>query len=114
MTSRDILYYLHRRHKRDEEVVCYPEIGCFRDDGPFNYLDMLPSPPEEVNTQFLLYTRKNRDVATTLAYTNLSGTVSPHFNKSVPLKVIVHGFGSSCHRVWPREMRLSFLAVVSK
>ena len=56
---------------------------------------------------------QNRDVASSLAYTNLSGTISPHFNESVPLKVIVHGFGSSCHRVWPREMRLSFLAVVS-
>ena len=52
-------YYLFcLRQKRDEEVVCYGELGCFRDEGPFNYLDMLPSPPEEVGTQFLLYTRK--------------------------------------------------------
>ena len=46
-----------RRVKRDEEVVCYADVGCFRDEGPFDYLDMLPSPPEEVGTKILLYTR---------------------------------------------------------
>ena len=46
-----------RRVKRDEEVVCYGDVGCFRDEGPFDYLDMLPSPPEEVGTKILLYTR---------------------------------------------------------
>ena len=35
------------------------------------------------------------------------------FNASSPTKVIIHGFGSSCDKVWAREMRLSFLAVVS-
>ena len=29
-----------RRVKRDEEVVCYGDVGCFRDEGPFDYLDM--------------------------------------------------------------------------
>ena len=41
-------------------MVCYGELGCFRDEGPFNYLDMLPSPPEEIGTVFYLYTRKRR------------------------------------------------------
>ena len=49
-----------RRVKRDEEVVCYGDVGCFRDEGPFDYLDMLPSPPEEVGTKILLYTRDHR------------------------------------------------------
>ncbi len=35
------------------------------------------------------------------------------FNTSRPTKFIIHGFGSSCYRVWPKEMTLSFLAVVS-
>ena len=55
--QRKILHYLFHRQKRDEEVVCYGELGCFRDEGPFNYLDMLPSPPEEIGTVFYLYTR---------------------------------------------------------
>ena len=43
-----LMYY---RVRRDEEIVCYADVGCFRDDGPFNYLDMLPSPPEEVSSK---------------------------------------------------------------
>ena len=55
--QRKLLHYLFHREKRDEEVVCYGDLGCFRDEGPFNYLDMLPSPPEEIGTVFYLYTR---------------------------------------------------------
>ena len=43
-------FFIYYRVRRDEEIVCYADVGCFRDDGPFNYLDMLPSPPEEVST----------------------------------------------------------------
>ena len=28
----------HHRTRRDEEVVCYRDVGCFRDEGPFDYL----------------------------------------------------------------------------
>ncbi len=45
------------RKRRDEEVVCYGDLGCFRDEGPFNYLDMVPSPPQEVGTKIILFTR---------------------------------------------------------
>ena len=51
------------REKRDEEVVCYSDVGCFWDDGPFDYLDMLPSNPDEVGTTMQLFTRKNREKA---------------------------------------------------
>ena len=44
--------FLYNRVRRDEEIVCYADVGCFRDDGPFNYLDMLPSPPEEVSAKY--------------------------------------------------------------
>lgn len=27
------------RENRDEEVVCYRNLGCFKDEGPFDYLD---------------------------------------------------------------------------
>jgi triacylglycerol lipase len=38
--------------------VCYEGVGCFRDAAPFGYLDMLPSPPEQVLTRFLFYSRR--------------------------------------------------------
>ena len=123
-----------RRVKRDEEGVCYGDVGCFRDEGPFDYLDMLPSPPEEVGTKILLYTRdarrhfgdqsglpkiayihcrENRDLSQVLDYNNASAVAESNFNASLPVKIIIHGFGSTCLRLWAREMRVSFLAVVS-
>ena len=39
---------IRRRVKRDEEIACFGELGCFRDEGPFDYFDMLPNSPEEV------------------------------------------------------------------
>lgn len=50
----------HHRKKRAEKSVCYGELGCFEDSGPFGYLDMLPAPPEEINTKFYFYSTKNR------------------------------------------------------
>ena len=48
-----------------------------------------------------------------LEYNNVTTVSNSFFNASSPTKVIIHGFGSSCDKVWAREMRLSFLAVVS-
>jgi len=110
--QRKFLHQLfHSRQKRDEEVVCYGDLGCFRDEGPFNYLDMLPSPPEEIRTVFYLYTLKNKEIPQVLEYNNITTVSQSNFNASAPTKIIIHGFGSSCNKIWPREMRLSFLAV---
>ncbi|CAG7822757.1 unnamed protein product, partial [Allacma fusca] len=99
--------------KRDEEIVCYGELGCFRDEGPFDYLDMLPSPPEEIGTKFLLFTRQNRQVPEVFSYFNFTSMYGSYFNSSIPTKVIIHGFGSTCNRIWASEMRLALLSVVS-
>ena len=100
------------RQKRDEEMVCYSDVGCFWDDGPFDYLDMLPSSPEEVDTTMLLFTRKNLEKAQLIEYNNVTSVLESNYNASLDTKIIIHGFGSSCNRVWPREMRLAFLAMV--
>lgn len=50
----------HHRHKRAEKSVCYDELGCFEDSGPFGYLDMLPQSPEEIATTFYFYSTENR------------------------------------------------------
>jgi hypothetical protein len=46
-------------------------------------------------------------------YNNVTAVKESHFNASLPIKIIIHGFGSRCLRTWAREMRVSFLAVVS-
>lgn len=50
----------HHRKKRAEKSVCYGDLGCFEDSGPFGYLDMLPASPEEIGTKFYFYSTKNR------------------------------------------------------
>ena len=100
------------RSRRDEAMVCYNELGCFRDEGPFNYLDLLPAPPEEINTRFFLYTPRNRDTAQTISYHNATSILASAYNASLPTKVMVHGFGSSCQRIWAKEMRTALISVV--
>ncbi|KAJ9592615.1 hypothetical protein L9F63_015716, partial [Diploptera punctata] len=105
----------HRR-KRAESSICYPEVGCFQDSGPFSYLDMLPSPPEEVSTKFFLFSGRGR-ASTPLMdvpFTNMSiiwPWARKAFNVSAPTKVIVHGFGGSCGHVWVYEMRSALMTV---
>ncbi|KXJ71491.1 hypothetical protein RP20_CCG020420 [Aedes albopictus] len=43
--------------KRADKVVCYGELGCFEETA---YLEMLPSPPEEIDTKFFVYSAKHR------------------------------------------------------
>lgn len=50
----------HRKKRAADKSVCYGELGCFEDSGPFGYLEMLPSSPEEINTKFFFYSTKNR------------------------------------------------------
>ena len=100
------------RVKRDEESICYGNLGCFRDEGPFDYLDMLPSSPDEIETKFLFYNRANKYTPIVYTYFNYT-SIGEGYNVSLPTKVIIHGFGSTCGRAWASEMRLTLLAVVS-
>ena len=60
---------IYDRKRRDEEKACYGKLlGCFYDEGPFDYLDMLPSPPELVNINQYRY--------------NLNYNYIPDYNKN--------------------------------
>uniref|UniRef100_A0A1B0DR18 Uncharacterized protein n=1 Tax=Phlebotomus papatasi TaxID=29031 RepID=A0A1B0DR18_PHLPP len=65
------------RRKREEKRVCYGDLGCFEDSGPFGYLDMLPSSPEEIDTKFYFYSTKNRGdrPLVEFSYFNISAAV---------------------------------------
>ncbi|XP_050533070.1 pancreatic triacylglycerol lipase-like [Daktulosphaira vitifoliae] len=104
-----------KRHKRAEAKVCYPEVGCFDESGPYGYIGTVPNPPNEVNTRFLLYNsrRSRRDTPLLdVSFTNMTSIwhwAGKAFNVSAPTKVIVHGFGSSCSNVWVYEMRSALM-----
>lgn len=166
------------RQKRETSVVCYGELGCFEDSGPFGYIDMLPASPEEIDTKFYVFSTKNRfeltkprrdaraicvmmvwfqnfrwpsrsdnpflqfsfhDISSySLLNETLTTTTQSSSNQRMDkntklaekntfdpskvykkfgnltgasMRVIVHGFGSSCPHEWVDEMRAALMAV---
>lgn len=107
------------REKRQDSQVCYPDLGCFDTSGPFGYIDMPPSKPEEIGTKFLLYPshsrRRSGSATGEVAYNQLDDAyrwAKDGFNSSIPTKVLIHGFGSDCTHIWIYEMRSALMAVV--
>ncbi|KAK0176742.1 hypothetical protein PV328_000849 [Microctonus aethiopoides] len=94
------------RIKREASRVCYEDVGCFEDTGPFSYLEMLPSPPKDVGTS-----RKARSVPMEVAADDINEKASNAIDPDLPTKVIVHGFGSDCDHVWVYEMRSALMSV---
>ena len=100
--------------------MCYTDLGCFEASGPFGYLDMLPSTPEEINTKFLLYPvssnrRRSGSEPTEVPFGNITDAFvwsKKGFNNTLPTKVMIHGFGSDCSHIWVYEMRSALLTVV--
>ncbi|KAK9877022.1 hypothetical protein WA026_016048 [Henosepilachna vigintioctopunctata] len=116
--KKDLKMLNNRMKRQDVESVCYTDLGCFDSSGPFGYLDMLPSKPEEINTKFLLYPGRSRGRSGTppaeIPFHNISDAfewAKQGFNKSLPTKVLIHGFGSGCTHVWVYEMRSALMAV---
>lgn len=93
-------------------MICYRNIGCFRDEGPFDYLDTLPAAPEVINTTFTLYTRTNPIEGSPIDLTNTSLSLTD-FKDSGPVKIIIHGFGSTGRDPWVLQMAEALLYVVS-
>ena len=60
----------------------------------------------------MFYDRTSRNLAQVIPYRPGHLEVT-QFNGSLPTKVIIHGFGSSCNRVWAHEMREALLFTVS-
>ncbi|XP_076162425.1 uncharacterized protein LOC143144182 isoform X2 [Ptiloglossa arizonensis] len=103
---------LHHRTKREVSKVCYEDVGCFEDTGPFSYLEMLPSPPKDVGTRFLVYgSRKARSIPMEVSADDINDNAHRAIDPDLPTKVIVHGFGSSCDHVWVYEMRSALMTV---
>ncbi|KAK9303436.1 hypothetical protein QLX08_004916 [Tetragonisca angustula] len=103
---------LQHRTKREVSKVCYEDVGCFEDTGPFSYLEMLPSPPKEVGTRFLVYgSRKARSIPMEVPADDINDNAHRAIDPDLPTKVIVHGFGSSCDHVWVYEMRSALMTV---
>lgn len=93
-------------------MVCYRNYGCFRDEGAFDYLDTLPVSPEIINTTFTLFTRELK-TGELLDYLNVSSLTNSKMSNGRPIKIIIHGFGSSGKRPWVVQMTEALIYMVS-
>ena len=87
----------------------YRNLGCFSNSYPFNFTgNYLPLHPDELKTEFLLFTRQNRDQEQLLSYKNLD-LISTNFNRLLPLKIIIHGFSNDRSTSWLHRMKNEIL-----
>ncbi|XP_029642916.1 pancreatic triacylglycerol lipase-like [Octopus sinensis] len=81
-----------------DSEVCFGELGCFSNEGEFVSLErpinLLPNKPEEIGTQFFLYTRSNPLTGDELETHNDSLLHLSNFTATNPTKFIIHGYKS--------------------
>ncbi len=59
----------------------------------------------------MLFTRKNQHNEQMLSYRDLQTIRNSYFNKYLPLKIIVHGFGNNRDTPWAHNMKNAILNV---
>ncbi|XP_055881174.1 pancreatic lipase-related protein 2-like [Biomphalaria glabrata] len=92
--------------------VCYPPLGCFSTDPPFDVnihrpVTSTPESPETIKTVFKLYTQKNRQKPTDLKATQAENVTKIWSNFIVrPVKVIIHGYYEDVSLdTWMKKMK---------
>ncbi|NXB46841.1 LIPR2 protein, partial [Leucopsar rothschildi] len=85
--------------------VCYERLGCFSDSPPWagipgRQLAGLPSSPDAVNTNFLLYTRDNRVKYQKISATNPSTIKASNFRAHRKTRFIIHGHLAGADLPW--------------
>lgn len=99
----------------ENKTVCYKYVGCFNNLPPFdNAAYDLPRSPEEIGTEFLLFTQRNPSNPDRLDYVSQSSVVSSHFQSSIQTKIIIHGFANTVKTTWLYNMKDAFLTKVKK
>ena len=93
-------------------TVCFDFEGCFSNEIPYTHTgDYLPMHPDDLQTAILLYTRKNSELenANILDYKNAASLQNTPFDRRLPLKIIIHGFGNNRTSPWITTLAKSIL-----
>ncbi|CAF0926951.1 unnamed protein product [Adineta ricciae] len=91
---------------RANASVCYPVIGCFDNNDPYNNAALeIPQAPELIDTHFLLFTQEAPTDPEFLSYDgNDQSIAGSKLNPSRWLRIIVHGFVNNRNSIWIRPM----------
>jgi len=87
--------------------VCYPVVGCFDNNDPFNNAALqVPQPPELIDTQFLLFTQEASIKPEFLFYNgNDQSITESSLNSTRWLRIIVHGFTNNRDSIWIQPLK---------
>lgn len=100
---------------RAYKAVCYDYVGCFNNLPPFDNAHLnLPQSPNQIDTQFLLFTRRNPQNPDYLNYIFPTSIIYSHYQKTSATKIIIHGFSNSMITPWIHAMKDAFLKKVWK
>ncbi|CAF3013108.1 unnamed protein product [Rotaria sp. Silwood2] len=93
--------------KQANTSVCYPVLGCFDNNEPYNNAGLeVPQTPEHINTQFLLFTQEASTTPETLFYDgNDQSIIESSINPSRWLRIIVHGFTNNRNSIWIKPLQ---------
>jgi hypothetical protein len=95
-------------------TICFDVEGCFSNIYPFNNAgNYLPTSPEILRTEFLLFNQKNSYKEESLSYKNLSVIENSNFDVNLPLKILIHGFSNNRSTLWLNLLKDTILEVVS-
>lgn len=98
---------------RAYKAVCYDYVGCFNNLPPFDNAHLnLPQSPNQIDTQFLLFTRRNPHNPDYLNYIFPTSIIYSNYQKTSATKIIIHGFSNSMITPWIYAMKDAFLKKV--
>jgi len=88
-------------------TVCYPVVGCFDNNDPFNNAALqVPQPPELIDTQFLLFTQEASIKPEFLFYNgDDQSIIESSLNSTRWLRIIVHGFTNNRDSIWIQPLK---------
>ena len=97
---------LNGESEEEEKEVCYPTLGCFDNQPPFdNAGGNVPEDPTLIDTHFLLFTKAKAKQPEILQYENNDKSITTsQFNNSNWLRIIVHGFTNNRDSSWIPHM----------
>lgn len=77
--------------------VCYDELGCFRNDGPFSGsehrpISCVPQSPQLIGTEFLFFSRSFPNEPQVIEAIDSNLFTQLDFNFDKPTKIVVHGY----------------------
>ena len=98
---------------RANTTVCYPLVGCFDNNEPFNNAGFeVPQSPDFISTAFLLFTQEAPNVPEFLAYDGTDDSLAQSsINPSRWLRIIIHGFTNNRDSVWIKPLKEALMSL---